>query len=162
MIADVGGDAPGSVLGEQLGCRAPSRLLLEIDVSERLPTTSRTMKLRLSSLELTSSTEQGGGKRRSGKAQRSCCRSMTLSTIFKCSAIGDPRRDHEAGRPHRPPIGAQDGAFTRVATDTNDAVLTERSDQPKRGGVFRCEVIATGQDLSDVGGDAPSLVAGER
>ena len=90
MIADVGGDAPGSVLGEQLGCRAPSRLLLEIDVSERLPTTSRTMKLRLSSLESTSSTEQGGGKRRSGKAQRSCCQSMTLSTIFECSAIGDP------------------------------------------------------------------------
>ena len=34
------------------------------------------------------STDQGGGKRCSGKAQRSCCRSM-MSTSFKCST--DPR-----------------------------------------------------------------------
>ena len=33
----VGGDAPGLVAGEQIGRRAPSRLVLEIDVGERLP-----------------------------------------------------------------------------------------------------------------------------
>ena len=37
QLGDVGGDAPGLVGGEQLGRRAASRLLLAIDVSERLP-----------------------------------------------------------------------------------------------------------------------------
>jgi hypothetical protein len=32
----LGGDPPGLVAGEDVRCRAPSRLLLEIDVSERL------------------------------------------------------------------------------------------------------------------------------
>jgi hypothetical protein len=45
-------------------------------------------------------------------------------------------------------MGAPDGAFARVAADTNDAVIAERSDQPKCGGVVRCEVIAAGQDRS--------------
>ena len=37
QLGDVGGDAPRLVAGEQLGRRAPSRLLLEINVGERLP-----------------------------------------------------------------------------------------------------------------------------
>ena len=37
QLGDVGGDAPGLVAGEQLGRRTPSRLLLEVDVRERLP-----------------------------------------------------------------------------------------------------------------------------
>ena len=37
QLGDVGGDAPGLVAGEQSGRRTPSRLLLEIDVGERLP-----------------------------------------------------------------------------------------------------------------------------
>jgi hypothetical protein len=45
-------------------------------------------------------------------------------------------------------MGAPDGAFARVAADTNGAVIAERSDQPKCGGVVRCEVIAAGQDRS--------------
>jgi hypothetical protein len=36
-LGDVGGDALGLVAGEQLGRRSPSRLILEIDVRERLP-----------------------------------------------------------------------------------------------------------------------------
>jgi hypothetical protein len=44
--------------------RAPPRN----SVSERLPLASRTMKHRLSSLESDSSTDQGGGKWRSGRA----------------------------------------------------------------------------------------------
>jgi hypothetical protein len=50
---------------------------------KRAPAHWRTMKLRPSSFESASSTDQGGRKRPSGKAQRSCCRSMMLSTIFK-------------------------------------------------------------------------------
>ena len=34
---DAGGHAPGLVAGEQLGRRSPSRLVLEIEVGERLP-----------------------------------------------------------------------------------------------------------------------------
>ena len=37
QLGDVGGDAPGLVAGEQMSRRAPSRLLLEVDVGERLP-----------------------------------------------------------------------------------------------------------------------------
>jgi hypothetical protein len=37
QLGDVRGDAPGLVAGEQLGRRPPCRLLLEIDVGERLP-----------------------------------------------------------------------------------------------------------------------------
>jgi hypothetical protein len=37
QLGDVGGDAPRLVLSEQLGRGASSRLLLEIDVGERLP-----------------------------------------------------------------------------------------------------------------------------
>ena len=37
QLGDVGGDAPGLVAGEQLGRCAAARLLLEIDVGERLP-----------------------------------------------------------------------------------------------------------------------------
>ena len=37
QLRDIGGDAPGLVAGEQMCRRAPSRLLLEIDVGERLP-----------------------------------------------------------------------------------------------------------------------------
>jgi hypothetical protein len=36
QLRDIGGDAPGLVAGEQMCRRAPSRLLLEIDVGERL------------------------------------------------------------------------------------------------------------------------------
>ena len=36
QLGDVGGDAPGLVAGEQLGRRAPSRLILEIDIGQRL------------------------------------------------------------------------------------------------------------------------------
>ena len=35
--SDVGGDAPGLVVGEQLGRRSTPRLLLEIDIGKRLP-----------------------------------------------------------------------------------------------------------------------------
>jgi hypothetical protein len=34
---DVGGDAPGLIAGKQVRRRAPSGLILEIDVGERLP-----------------------------------------------------------------------------------------------------------------------------
>ena len=37
QLGDVGGDAPGLVAREEFGRRPPSRLLLAIDVSERLP-----------------------------------------------------------------------------------------------------------------------------
>jgi hypothetical protein len=37
QLGDVGGDAPGLVAGEQLGRRTPSRLILEMDVGQRLP-----------------------------------------------------------------------------------------------------------------------------
>jgi hypothetical protein len=37
QLGDVGGDPPGLVAGEQVCRRAPPRLVLEIDVSERLP-----------------------------------------------------------------------------------------------------------------------------
>jgi hypothetical protein len=37
QLGDVGGAAPGLVAGEELGRRSPSRLILEIDVGERLP-----------------------------------------------------------------------------------------------------------------------------
>jgi hypothetical protein len=37
QLGDVGGDAPSLVAGEQLGGGAASRLILEIDVGERLP-----------------------------------------------------------------------------------------------------------------------------
>ena len=37
QLGDVGGDAPGLVAGEQVRRRAPSGLILEIDVGERLP-----------------------------------------------------------------------------------------------------------------------------
>ena len=37
QLGDVGGDPPGLLAGEQLGRCPPSRLILEIDVGERLP-----------------------------------------------------------------------------------------------------------------------------
>jgi hypothetical protein len=37
QLGDVGGDAPGFVAGEEVRRRATTRLLLEIDVGERLP-----------------------------------------------------------------------------------------------------------------------------
>ena len=37
QLGDVGGDAPGVVAGEEVRRRAASRLLLEIDVGQRLP-----------------------------------------------------------------------------------------------------------------------------
>ena len=37
QLGDVGGDAPGLVVGEELGRCAASRLLFEIHVGERLP-----------------------------------------------------------------------------------------------------------------------------
>jgi hypothetical protein len=37
QLGDVGGDAPGLVAGEEMRRRTPARLLLEIDVRERLP-----------------------------------------------------------------------------------------------------------------------------
>jgi len=37
QLRDVGGDALGLVAGEEVCRRAPSRLILEIDVGERLP-----------------------------------------------------------------------------------------------------------------------------
>jgi hypothetical protein len=37
QLGDVGGDAPGLVAGEEVRRRATPRLLLEIDVGERLP-----------------------------------------------------------------------------------------------------------------------------
>ena len=37
QLGGVRGDPPGLVAGEELGRRAPARLLLEIDVGERLP-----------------------------------------------------------------------------------------------------------------------------
>jgi len=37
QLGDVHGDAPRLVAGEQVRCRAPPRLLLEIDIGERLP-----------------------------------------------------------------------------------------------------------------------------
>jgi hypothetical protein len=37
QLGDVGGNAPGLVAGEEMRRRPPSRLLLAIDVSERLP-----------------------------------------------------------------------------------------------------------------------------
>ena len=36
-LADVDGDAPGLVAGEQLGRRSPPEFILAIDVGERLP-----------------------------------------------------------------------------------------------------------------------------
>jgi hypothetical protein len=36
QLGDVGGDAPGLVSREQTGSPSPSRLILEIDVGERL------------------------------------------------------------------------------------------------------------------------------
>jgi hypothetical protein len=36
QLGDVGGDGPGLVAGQQLGCCPSSRFILEIDVSERL------------------------------------------------------------------------------------------------------------------------------
>jgi hypothetical protein len=68
--------------------------------------------------------------------------------------------DHEAGRPSRLRIGTPEGAFTRVAADAYDAVLAERLDQPKCGGVARCEVIATGQDRGFVA--EPDEIQGDR
>jgi hypothetical protein len=41
QLGDVGGDAPGFVAGEELGRCAPARLILEVDVGERLPLWSR-------------------------------------------------------------------------------------------------------------------------
>jgi hypothetical protein len=37
QLGDVGGDAPCLVAGEEVRRRATARLLLEVDVSERLP-----------------------------------------------------------------------------------------------------------------------------
>jgi hypothetical protein len=37
QLGDVGGDPPGLIAGEEVRRRPPSRLLLAIDVSERLP-----------------------------------------------------------------------------------------------------------------------------
>jgi hypothetical protein len=55
---------------------------------------------------------------------------------------------------------APDGALARVAADTNDAVIAERSDQPKCGGVVRCEVIAAGKDRGFVA--EPDEIQGDR
>jgi len=52
----------GLVLGEQLGRRAPTGLVLEVEIAERLAGGSLTMK----HASLCSSTIQGGGKRRMG------------------------------------------------------------------------------------------------
>jgi len=37
QLGDVGGDAPRFVLGQQVGRCTPPRLLLEVEVAERLP-----------------------------------------------------------------------------------------------------------------------------
>jgi hypothetical protein len=57
QLGDVGDDAPGLVAGEQPGRRSTARLVLEIDVGERLPS-SRTLKE-----ALVSSADHCGGKR---------------------------------------------------------------------------------------------------
>jgi TPR repeat protein len=64
QLGGVGGDAPGLVLGEQLG-RASTRLILEIDVGERLlagvaDDETRPIQLRVWAPPM----DQGGGKRR--------------------------------------------------------------------------------------------------
>jgi hypothetical protein len=47
QLGDVGGDAPGLVAGEQLRRCASARLVLEIDVGERLPVGVGATKMRL-------------------------------------------------------------------------------------------------------------------
>jgi hypothetical protein len=37
QLGDVGGDAPGVVVGGQVSRRAPTGLVLEVEVTERLP-----------------------------------------------------------------------------------------------------------------------------
>jgi hypothetical protein len=59
QLGDVGGDAPGLVVGEQTGSRPSARFILEIDVASACPLASRTMKQ-----TSVSSTDQGGGERR--------------------------------------------------------------------------------------------------
>jgi len=46
-VGDFGGDAASLVAGEELGRRAPPRLVLEIDVGERLPVRVGATKMRL-------------------------------------------------------------------------------------------------------------------
>jgi hypothetical protein len=71
QLGDVGGDAAGLVAGEQVRRRAPSRLVLEIDVGERLAVSvSRTMKQSWPSFMPGSSTDHGGGKRRADGIKR--------------------------------------------------------------------------------------------
>ena len=60
----VSSDAPCLVAGEAVR-RRPSRLLLEIDVGERLTIVSRTMKQ-----ASVSSADQGGGRRRAKGMER--------------------------------------------------------------------------------------------
>jgi hypothetical protein len=74
QLGDVYGDAPRLVAGEQVCRRTPSRLLLEIDVGERLPVVIADDEVQAS----VSSAVQGGGKRRavifdSGVPQSSIC-----------------------------------------------------------------------------------------
>jgi hypothetical protein len=63
QLGDVGGDAPGLVAGEEVRRRATARLNLEVDVGQRLPVASRTVKQ-----ASVSSAVQGGGKQRDGMA----------------------------------------------------------------------------------------------
>jgi hypothetical protein len=57
--ADIGRDPSRLILAEQLGRRAPPRLVLEIDIRKLLPALSITTK----QASLSSSIDQGGGKR---------------------------------------------------------------------------------------------------
>jgi hypothetical protein len=58
QLSDVGGDAPGLVLGEQLGRRTPTGRVLDVEVAERLP-----VGVANDEAPACSSISQGGGKR---------------------------------------------------------------------------------------------------
>jgi hypothetical protein len=107
QLGDVGGDAPGFVRSEQLGRRAPSRLILEIDVGEATcPVASQTMKQ-----ASVSSTDHGGGKRRSGFS----IIALSLTRDYK------PRKAKSA-RSGRAALASRTGAsgFVLAATQTLD------------------------------------------
>jgi hypothetical protein len=63
QLGDVGGDAPDLVAGEQLIDRAAVRLVIMVEIAERL--TAGVADVKQASV---SSTDQGGGKRRTSAA----------------------------------------------------------------------------------------------
>ena len=72
QFGDVRGDAPRLVAGEELGGGAASRLLLELEIGERLAVPSLSSEALQIQLGVGVLDDQGGGKRREGwrRAQR--------------------------------------------------------------------------------------------